>query len=582
MHIRRIALVFVLLSGVAQMIEARSVQNAEPLEAIARMPVKEVTVFKDGHAFVLHQGEMPTNAAGNVVMDYLPAPVLGTFWPYSAENGVRLDSVVASHRRVLVERTALSVTEMLRSNPGARVMVTERDGARYAATVVGAPVRTVQELQRTLPPGAVDLLPERSAVVLLKTQDGVKVVSLDQIRDVTFADSPRPSVADEEYRNMLTLKLDWNGRAPAKTANVGLLYLQEGIRWIPSYKIEIDGNGAAAIKLQATLVNDLTDLEDATANLVIGVPSFAFKDMIDPISLQQAVAELSPALQRGLTSGALSNAIATQVASPAQMTSSSGSASTGTELSDAAKSEDLFVFTVKHVNLKKGERVVIPVAEFPLSYKDVYTVDLPFLPPPSVRVNLTPDQQEQFSRALNAPAAMHKIRMENKSQYPLTTAPAMIVRGDRLVAQAMMQYTAVNGTVDLDLTRAVDLQVAKSETETGRTPNATTVDGNQYARIDLKSSVKVTNYKDRAVYLEVSSTVPGNVGSADNGGKVEKLNVMGDSRFPGIGSAPFWWNSYGWPNWWNQLNGVGRVTWKLNLEPGKSVNLGYTWNYFWR
>ena len=46
------------------------------------MPVKEVTVFKDGHAFVLHEGAMPTDAAGNVLMDYLPSPVLGTFWPY--------------------------------------------------------------------------------------------------------------------------------------------------------------------------------------------------------------------------------------------------------------------------------------------------------------------------------------------------------------------------------------------------------------------------------------------------------------------------------------------------------------------
>jgi len=41
--------------------------------------VKEVTVFKDGHAFVLHSGKMPTEGAGNVVMDYLPTPVMGAF-----------------------------------------------------------------------------------------------------------------------------------------------------------------------------------------------------------------------------------------------------------------------------------------------------------------------------------------------------------------------------------------------------------------------------------------------------------------------------------------------------------------------
>jgi hypothetical protein len=30
------------------------------------------------------------------------------------------------------------------------------------------------------------------------------------------------------------------------------------------------------------------------------------------------------------------------------------------------------------------------------------------------------------------------------------------------------------------------------------------------------------------------------------------------------------------------LNGVGRINWKLRIESGKSVDLGYKWHYFWR
>src|SRR5262245_28208689 len=101
-------------------------QSAAPLSALARMPVKEVTVFKDGHAFVLHEGTMPTDASGNVVMDYLPAPVLGTFWAYAADTKSKLSSVVAGQRRVQVERTALRLAEMLEANPGAEVLVTEK------------------------------------------------------------------------------------------------------------------------------------------------------------------------------------------------------------------------------------------------------------------------------------------------------------------------------------------------------------------------------------------------------------------------------------------------------------------------
>ena len=70
---------------------AASAEEAAPLSALAKMPVREVTVFKDGHAFVLHDGKMPVEPSGDVLMDYLPAPVLGTFWPYSADKERQVD-----------------------------------------------------------------------------------------------------------------------------------------------------------------------------------------------------------------------------------------------------------------------------------------------------------------------------------------------------------------------------------------------------------------------------------------------------------------------------------------------------------
>src|ERR1035437_6464624 len=84
---------------------ASPAEKAAPLSTFCKLPIKEITVFKDGHAFVAHEGEMPTDEHGNVVMDYLPAPVIGTFWPYSAEKLAKLTSVIASQKRVLVERT---------------------------------------------------------------------------------------------------------------------------------------------------------------------------------------------------------------------------------------------------------------------------------------------------------------------------------------------------------------------------------------------------------------------------------------------------------------------------------------------
>ena len=50
-------------------------------------------------------------------MDYLPSPVLGTFWPYSSSTDAKLAGVVAGQRRVLVEQTALSLAELLEGTP---------------------------------------------------------------------------------------------------------------------------------------------------------------------------------------------------------------------------------------------------------------------------------------------------------------------------------------------------------------------------------------------------------------------------------------------------------------------------------
>ena len=575
---------------------AAGVEKAAPLSTFGKLPIKELTVFKDGHAFVAHEGEMPTDEHGNVVMDYLPTPVVGTFWPYSAEKRAKLTSVVASQKRVLVERTALSVRELLEANIGAEAIIAESGTNRYAATILGVPARSAEEQAATNPPNTGERLPEKGNLILLQTAEGVKALPIDRIQDVTFKQAHKAAAANEEFRTLLTLKLDWGNAKPAKAANVGLFYLQKGVRWIPSYKVEIDGDGKAAVKLQATLLNELADLEDVSVNLVIGVPTFAFKDTIDPIALQQSLAQLSQYFQND-TGGrnsplaynfSNSNGIMSQQAQvpgngeyrPDAGLGAGGSL--GPEIGDAGKSEDLFVFTVSHVSLKRGERMVLPITEFTLPYKDVFTLELPFGPPPEVRGNLNNEQQRELARLFNAPKVMHKIRLINNSKYPLTTAPALIIRQGRVLAQGMMTYTSTGASVDLPITTAVDFQVKKSEVETKRTPNAVKENGNRYSRIDLAGKITVTSHRASPAELEITRYVLGAADSAEADGKVEKMNMFENGDYLAGGDYPSWWSWYGWPSWWNYFNGIGRITWKLTLDPDQSKELGYQWHYFWR
>jgi hypothetical protein len=128
-------------------------------------------------------------------------------------------------------------------------------------------------------------LPQKDDVVLLKTAEGIKAVNINRIQDVTFKNPPRNIWGNVEFRNLLTLQPDWGGRKPERSVDVGLTYVQRGIQWIPNYKVTTDGTSKATVKLQATLLNELTDLNDVTTNLVVGVPTFHFKDTVDPMAL---------------------------------------------------------------------------------------------------------------------------------------------------------------------------------------------------------------------------------------------------------------------------------------------------------
>jgi hypothetical protein len=589
----KMRIVFASIVPVILLTRLAGAASAEPPPpgTFARLPIKEITVFKDGHAFVAHEGEMPTDDRGNVMMDYLPAPVIGTFWPYVADKRATLRTVVAGQRRVAVEHTALNLRELLEANVGAEVIISESPTNSYEATIVSVPARSVEELTATSPPNTGDRLPMKGNLILLKTAGGTRAVPIERIQDVTFKGAHKAGGADEEFRNLLTLKLDWEKSAPAKSAKVGLFYLQRGVRWIPSYKLELDGQGKAVVKLQATVINELADLDDVSLNLVVGVPTFTFKDTLDPMSLQQSLAQLSSYFQSdsGYRNSPLgsqfSNAIMSQNMRMGESRGGGGGggggdATVGPDISDTSRSEDLFVYRIEHVTLRRGERMVLPVTEFTLPYKDVFTLELPFAPPPELRNNVGGEQQREMARLLGAPKAMHKIRLTNNSKYPLTTAPALIVRDGRVLAQGMMTYASAGASTDLAVTTAVDVQVKKTELETKRTPDAIRHNGTSFSRVDLGGKVRLTNHRAQPAEIEVTRFVLGVADSADHDAKIEKVNVFEDGSDAAGGDSPYW-SWYSWPSWWNYFNGVGRVTWKLTLAPGESVELGYEWHYFW-
>jgi len=74
------------------------------------------------------------------------------------------------------------------------------------------------------------------------------------------------------------------------------------------------------------------------------------------------------------------------------------------------------------------------------------------------------------------------------------------------------------------------------------------------------------------------------VKTADHGGKAVGVSPTDsdNENFLNSNDRPYWWNWYSWPYWWPYVNNLNRVAWSVHLETGQSVDLQYTWSYYWR
>jgi hypothetical protein len=579
---------------------------AEPTTArLADLPVREVAIFKDGHAFVTHEGSLEVKG-GAVIFEHVPEPVLGAFWPYARGRRVTLESVVASMQEVSETREAISLPELIRANEGKRIKLTVQTGAQIETVEgknLGIPRRSVERENTVQPPqyydrrtgnyvqppatATAEMVEETGDIVLVQLEGGgLRTVKLASVADATFPDDAQMTYTQTVEKRRLRLNIA-GGR---DETTVGMTYLQKGLRWIPEYAVLLGEGEEIVLKLQGTIVNDMVDLDDVTVYLVVGVPNFAFKDQLSPIALREAAAQLSQYFQTPSQPMAysFSNVLMSQFSGARGFDASGGPGieqPMGTGAEALGPQEDLFLYKVEHVSLKKGERLIVPVVEVKATYKDAYTWQIPFSPPPELLQNINNDQREQMMMLSRGARVRHVLRIKNTSEVPLTTGPALLIQDGRLLAQSLITYTSVGNEVDVDVTVATDVHAKKWEKQAERKDNATVIGGHSYTRLDVQGFLELTNFKKEAVTVEVTRAVLGTVTEADNEGEIMHLNSFEDLSYLPEGDVSGWgwwylhWWSY-WPWWWHNANDIGQIKWTVTLEPGEKRTLQYTWFYY--
>jgi hypothetical protein len=430
--------------------------------------------------------------------------------------------------------------------------------------------------------------PAEQRLLTIVNPAGMQIVPLANVYQIVLLDEQEvaSTVERDEERPYLKLDIEWD-EAPSAGADVGFMYLQKGLRWIPSYRITLDGAGRATVELQATLINELGDLEDVTTNLVVGVPTFAFADTLDPMAIQRRIAPLGQYFEvDSRSAGAFSNAIMAQARmgeSRAERQDAGFDAGpSGPELTGGERAEDLYVFTISGVTLAKGERMVVPVTSFELAYEDVFKLDMPIEPPSFLWQNFNTNQQRDIARLLERANVRHAVRLVNTSDVPITTAPAMIMRGERVISQGMITYAAPGAKVDLELTDAVDIVVDSAERETDRQMNSTTFSGDKFHLVSMEGELSLTSHRDRKVRVEVTRFILGTLDDVTEGVEHEGVSIFSSKAFAQAPENAAWWSWYNWPWWWMRVNGPQQLFWTAEIEPGETAAIDWTWHYYWR
>ncbi len=575
----------IVISAVLLFVGALTV-GAEP---VLKTTAKNVAVYKNGYAFVYREGEVkPDN--GRFYTDQVPAAVLGTYWAYSLDKDSRVDEVIASMVEDTTQSECLSLSDLLAANTGKNVRIRTRE-ATFSGKLIDASHRE-KEIEKPAPsaetlewrerfqwvtplqfssesvrrgPAPVMPSPESAPYLVLETTAGTEVVPVNQVESFSIDGDLARERTIRQRNNRLYLHLD----KPRSSANVGISYLTKGIRWIPSYHIDQDKADSAHLVLDSLLINEAEDLEGATVNLVVGVPSFKFADALSPLSLRTAWEPLSAFFSESRGGGGnafsnawVSNAIMSQVSVPSRGERGEEgpgvlpSADVADDTLSGSGAGELFLYEREKVWLKKGESAgfVVLDARVPCETVYVYRMYANDWWDRMRSFYSRRDNNDQVRRALEAEKVWHTVRLTNNTNRPLTTGPAAITKDGNLLGQDLLAYTSLGRKVDIKTTIAVDVAAELVETEVERQENAR----HDWDLVKIKAELRFTNYKKEPIHLDaVREVFATRIWDLGGGGKDEKVG-----------------------NYLRAYNQSHELTWDLQLQPGESVTLPHEFSLY--
>ncbi|WP_166823516.1 hypothetical protein [Thalassoroseus pseudoceratinae] len=564
-----------------------------------KLTTERLIIFKDGYAMVIKKGTATTNDDGEVFTNEVPnAAVLGSFWAVPKQG--RLINMLARETEreetTTTTQSAAHMLDLLDSNVGKDVKLQLSNREELPGKikeVLKQPTQTNVARERWedvgIDPFAISVLsanadfarPVMSGItgqyVVMATKDGDVVLPINDVRHLV-GDDLETAVTRNVTTKIKSKQLTFRFDQPGVKQELTLMYFRPGLRWIPTYRMALrddDKNREATLNLQGEILNEAEDFSKAAIDLVVGVPNFRFREIVSPLILEKTLvdtlAQAAPQVMGQMSNNSYSNAMFSQRASEWRGNRRGGDAGEGggivlpDELTTGG-AQNLFVYSLPKMELKKGDRASIPIFIGHAPYQNAYTWDL--------HVTRTRDGAARTGSEANSPLKLakndvwHQIEMPNNTDVPWTTGAALIMQGNLPLAQELLTYTSRGSEVRVPVTIAVDVRANATEKEIGRVPNGMQWNGYAYAKIEKQAQLKMTNYKPYPIRAEISFRFGGKATEASDNGEITlQPYTAGD-----------WKDFYGDPT----VNNSSIVRWQFNLKPGESFEPTVTYHYYSR
>lgn len=463
--------------------------QAPPKNMTFSPTLKSVAVFRDGFGYYVREGQVKLEN-GWATTDLVPSAIKGTVRFYTLDKADKIDTVVIGKENRLDFSNPGQIKGLLTDKIGLRITVVTKTGQRFDGNLA----RVLDDM------------------LLIQVGDAFNAIPYDQVQSILLPGFP--------------VRIKVNTANPNKVVGIGVAYLQEGIRWDPSYVLDVH-HGEGNLSLRASMQNTTEKLNNSDVFFVVGSPYVANRGVADMLAQIPAVPDAKAGKDKD---GDKKDPDAKREPEG----EAEAAASAGVTNASIAREEagELYYYEKPGLSLDPTDVAMV----------SIFDATVPVAP----RYEWNADGDE----------VAYLLDLKNLSHQPLTTGPVFVLEDGKAIGQETIKYTPAGANAEIRLSRGIGLKVDKKESEVSR--NAPVKVGNtNYIPVVLRGVLTITNYKSEPATVKVTRTVRGKVDKLSDGGTIRQTQILN-----------------------GEPNPINDLEWKIEVPAGATKTITYTFETY--